>query len=163
MMYGRMQHCSRPQRAATIPHSGFSCGATSVRQPCWEFNSSEIELRPRTSLRKPSSSSTRRQAPLMQIVRLPHGCLRSSGDWRRTNGREIYGECAYCACGDGPVGLNRRRREPRLALIAGLDGESAIRAMRTLSAMQQACLELVVVRGLSIEEVAAMHGISEST
>ncbi|SRR6266540_3000294 len=50
-----------------------------------------------------------------------------------------------------------------VALIAGLDGESAIRAMRTLSAMQRACLELVVVRGLSIEEVAAMHGISEST
>jgi RNA polymerase sigma-70 factor (ECF subfamily) len=50
-----------------------------------------------------------------------------------------------------------------VALIAGLDAESAKRAMRTLSARQRACFELVAVRGLSIEEVAAMHGISEAT
>jgi RNA polymerase sigma factor (sigma-70 family) len=35
--------------------------------------------------------------------------------------------------------------------------------MEDLSPMQRACFELVAVRDLSIEEVAAMHGISEST
>lgn len=29
--------------------------------------------------------------------------------------------------------------------------------------MQRACFELVVVRGLGTDEVAAMHGIAEST
>ncbi|HJZ74452.1 MAG TPA: RNA polymerase sigma factor [Vicinamibacterales bacterium] len=49
------------------------------------------------------------------------------------------------------------------ALNAGLDASTAARAMRTLSPMQRACFELVEIRGLSCEEVAAMHGISEST
>jgi RNA polymerase sigma-70 factor, ECF subfamily len=48
-------------------------------------------------------------------------------------------------------------------LIAGLDGAAAKRAIETLSPMQRACFELVAVRGFSNEEVAAMHGISEST
>jgi RNA polymerase sigma factor (sigma-70 family) len=48
-------------------------------------------------------------------------------------------------------------------LIAGLDGAAAKRAMETLSPMQRACFELVAVRGFSNEEVAAMHGITEST
>jgi len=49
------------------------------------------------------------------------------------------------------------------ALNAGLDASAASRAMRRLSPMQRACFELVEIRGLSSEEVAAMHGISEST
>lgn len=49
------------------------------------------------------------------------------------------------------------------AVIAGLDGAAALRAMKDLSPMQRACIELVVLRGLSTEEVAAMHGISAST
>ena len=49
------------------------------------------------------------------------------------------------------------------ALLARLDAAAAGRAMEDLSPMQRACFELVAVRGLSIEEVAAMHGISEST
>ena len=48
-------------------------------------------------------------------------------------------------------------------LVAHLDAAAAKRAMGMLSAMQWACFELVVVRGLSSKEVAAMHGISEST
>lgn len=49
------------------------------------------------------------------------------------------------------------------ALVARLDASAARRAMEDLSPMQRACFELVAVRDLSIEEVAAMHGISEST
>ena len=49
------------------------------------------------------------------------------------------------------------------ALVARLDGAAALRAMEDLSPMQRACIELVVLRGLSTEEVAAMHGISEAT
>jgi RNA polymerase sigma-70 factor (ECF subfamily) len=49
------------------------------------------------------------------------------------------------------------------ALNARMDAGAAARAMSTLSPMQRACFELVEIRGLSSEEVAAMHGISEST
>jgi RNA polymerase sigma-70 factor (ECF subfamily) len=49
------------------------------------------------------------------------------------------------------------------ALAARLDAAVARRAMEDLSPMQRACFELVAVRDLSTEEVAAMHGISEST
>lgn len=49
------------------------------------------------------------------------------------------------------------------AVLARLDGAAAKRALEDLSPMQRACFELVVLRELSIEEVAAMHGISEST
>ena len=48
-------------------------------------------------------------------------------------------------------------------VAARLDGAAALRAMNDLSPMQRACIELVVLRGLTHEEVAAMHGISEST
>lgn len=49
------------------------------------------------------------------------------------------------------------------AVLARLDAEAANRAMSALSGMQRACFELVAVRGLPTAEVAAMHGISEST
>ena len=49
------------------------------------------------------------------------------------------------------------------ALLVRLDVAAAKRAIEDLSPMQRACFELVVVRDLSIENVAAMHGISEST
>ena len=52
---------------------------------------------------------------------------------------------------------------PDHALLAGLDAAAARRAMEDLSPMQRACFELVAVRGLSPREVAAMHGIGEST
>jgi RNA polymerase sigma-70 factor, ECF subfamily len=79
---------------------------------------------------------------------------------------------------------NRRARDARRARLLGLWGttdvepatapadaaidagdaaDAARRAMADLSPMQRACLELVAVRGLSTQEVAAMHGISEST
>jgi len=48
-------------------------------------------------------------------------------------------------------------------LVAGLDATLAARAMAMLPPMQRACFELVAIRGLSTTEVAAMHGISEST
>jgi RNA polymerase sigma-70 factor (ECF subfamily) len=49
------------------------------------------------------------------------------------------------------------------AILARLDAAAARQAVENLSPMQRACFELVAVRGLSTEEVAAMHGISEST
>jgi len=49
------------------------------------------------------------------------------------------------------------------ALFARLDAAAARRAVDELSPMQRACFELVALRDLSIAEVAAMHGISEST
>ena len=52
---------------------------------------------------------------------------------------------------------------PEPALNAGLDAAAVTGAMKTLPPMQRACFELVEIRGLSGEEVAAMHGISEST
>ncbi|MGH7710745.1 MAG: RNA polymerase sigma factor [Gemmatimonadaceae bacterium] len=48
-------------------------------------------------------------------------------------------------------------------LLARLDAAAARGAMEDLSPMQRACFELVAVRGLSTEDVAVMHGISEST
>ena len=48
-------------------------------------------------------------------------------------------------------------------MIAGLDAATAKSAIEALSPMQRACFELVAVRGFSNDEVAAMHGISEST
>ena len=50
-----------------------------------------------------------------------------------------------------------------VAIFARLDAAAATRAMEDLSPMQRACFELVVVRDLSTEKVAEMHGISEST
>ena len=49
------------------------------------------------------------------------------------------------------------------ALFARLDAAAARRAVDELSPMQRACFELVALRDLSTAEVAAMHGISEST
>ena len=49
------------------------------------------------------------------------------------------------------------------ALFARLDADAARQAVDNLSPMQRACFELVALRDLSIAEVAAMHGISEST
>ena len=49
------------------------------------------------------------------------------------------------------------------AIMARLDAETAARAFAGLPPMQRACFELVVTRGLSAGEVAAMHGIAEST
>ena len=49
------------------------------------------------------------------------------------------------------------------ALLARLDVGAAERAMEELSPMQRACFELVALRDFSVEDVAAMHGISEST
>jgi RNA polymerase sigma-70 factor (ECF subfamily) len=49
------------------------------------------------------------------------------------------------------------------SVIAQLDADAAARAMDDLPPMQRACFELVAVRDVPIAEVAAMHGISEST
>jgi RNA polymerase sigma-70 factor (ECF subfamily) len=49
------------------------------------------------------------------------------------------------------------------AVFARLDAATARLAMEDLSPMQRACFELVALRDLSIAEVAAMHGIAEST
>jgi RNA polymerase sigma-70 factor, ECF subfamily len=62
-------------------------------------------------------------------------------------------------------GVEARAESPPAdaGLLARLDAETVRRAMEELSPMQRACFELVAVRDLSIETVAAMHGISEST
>ena len=49
------------------------------------------------------------------------------------------------------------------AVFARLDAAAATLAMEDLSPMQRACFELVAIRDLSMADVAAMHGISEST
>ena len=61
----------------------------------------------------------------------------------------------------GSAALARESSES--AFLTSLDAAAAKQAMGGLSPMQRACFELVVVRDLSIEDVAAMHGISEST
>ncbi len=43
------------------------------------------------------------------------------------------------------------------------DAETMRQEMNSLSPMQRACFELVALRGISTQEAAAMHGISEST
>jgi RNA polymerase sigma-70 factor (ECF subfamily) len=48
-------------------------------------------------------------------------------------------------------------------VLAHLDAVAVANAVERLSAMQRACFELVAVRGLSTTDVAAMHGITEST
>jgi RNA polymerase sigma-70 factor (ECF subfamily) len=48
-------------------------------------------------------------------------------------------------------------------LLARIDAEAARQALAELSPMQRACFELVTVRDLAPEEVAAMHDIAEST
>jgi RNA polymerase sigma-70 factor (ECF subfamily) len=52
---------------------------------------------------------------------------------------------------------------PDAGVHARLDADAAARALRQLPAMQRACFELVAVRDVPIADVAAMHGISEST
>ena len=52
---------------------------------------------------------------------------------------------------------------PELASAARVDADHVWRAMEGLSSMQRACFDLVVVRGLAVDDVAAMHGIAEST
>jgi RNA polymerase sigma-70 factor (ECF subfamily) len=49
------------------------------------------------------------------------------------------------------------------AALARVDAATAMEAVTHLPPMQRACFELVVIRDLSMEEVAAMHGITEST
>jgi RNA polymerase sigma-70 factor, ECF subfamily len=49
------------------------------------------------------------------------------------------------------------------AIVARIDAEAAMHAIAELPPMQRACFELVATRGLSAGEVAAMHGIAEST
>jgi RNA polymerase sigma-70 factor, ECF subfamily len=49
------------------------------------------------------------------------------------------------------------------SVIASLDADVAARAMDDLPPMQRACFELVAMRDVPVAEVAAMHGISEST
>jgi RNA polymerase sigma-70 factor (ECF subfamily) len=49
------------------------------------------------------------------------------------------------------------------SVIDRIEADVAAGAMANLSPMQRACFELVAVRDLSPEEVAAMHGIAEST
>jgi len=56
-----------------------------------------------------------------------------------------------------------RSVRPEIVLNAQLDAATAKRAVDGLPAMQRACFDLVAVRGFTTEEVAAMHGISEST
>ncbi len=52
---------------------------------------------------------------------------------------------------------------PDAALHAKLDVEAIRAAMTELAPMQRACFELVVLRDLAVETVAAMHGINEAT
>ncbi len=63
--------------------------------------------------------------------------------------------------GRGRSAAPSTRGEP--VVCARLEADEARRALEELSPMQRACFELVALRDLSTAEVAAMHGISEST
>lgn len=76
--------------------------------------------------------------------------------------RDLRRERLLRLWGRGTIGASASP-SPDDALLARLDAAAARRAMEDLSPMQRACFELVAVRDLSTEEVAAMHGISEST
>ena len=76
---------------------------------------------------------------------------------RRARLRRLWGKGAECD-------ENSSTENALLAkLDAAKDAIAARHAMRALSSMQRACFELVVLRDLTPEEVAAMHGIAEST
>lgn len=79
---------------------------------------------------------------------------RRSRDLRRQRLLRLWGRRTIAASASPPADD---------ALLARLDAVAARRAMEDLSPMQRACFELVAVRDLSTDEVAAMHGISEST
>jgi RNA polymerase sigma-70 factor, ECF subfamily len=79
---------------------------------------------------------------------------RRSRDLRRQRLMRLWGRGAEAPAVSPPADAG---------LLARLDAETASRAMEDLSPMQRACFELVAVRDLSIETVAAMHAISEST
>jgi RNA polymerase sigma-70 factor (ECF subfamily) len=67
----------------------------------------------------------------------------------------------------GMWGFGRRHEESldgsEAARVAALDTDTVMGAMGDLSPMQRACFDLVALRGVSVEEVAQMHGISSST
>ena len=79
---------------------------------------------------------------------------RRSRDLRRSRLLHLWGRITGAEAGSP---------HQETTLIARLDAAAAKHALETLSPMQRACFELVAVRGLSNEEVAVMHGISEST
>jgi RNA polymerase sigma-70 factor (ECF subfamily) len=78
---------------------------------------------------------------------------RRSRDRRRARLLQLFGR----------ESVERTSANAEGAIVARLDGAAALGAIEDLSPMQRACIELVVLRGLSTEEVAAMHGISEAT
>jgi len=79
---------------------------------------------------------------------------RRSRDLRRARLLRLWGRGTHA---------ERATAQADVALLTSLDAAAARRAMEDLSPMQRACFELVAVRGLATEEVALMHGISEST
>ncbi len=79
---------------------------------------------------------------------------RRSRDVRRERLLRLWGKGTIAASMSPPADAG---------LLVSLDATAVRRAMENLSPMQRACFELVAVRDLSTEEVAAMHGISEST
>jgi RNA polymerase sigma-70 factor (ECF subfamily) len=79
---------------------------------------------------------------------------RRSRDLRRARLLRFWGWLTH-----GQPGSSRSEA----VLNARLDAAAAKRAVESLPPMQRACFDLVAVRGFSTEEVAAMHGISEST
>ena len=79
---------------------------------------------------------------------------RRARELRRARLLRLWGRLAGSAATTAP---------PSDAVLARLDADATAQAMEALSPMQRACFELVALRDLSIQEVAAMHGISEST
>jgi RNA polymerase sigma factor (sigma-70 family) len=63
----------------------------------------------------------------------------------------------------GPQSQEEHHVDGYALIAARLDAEAAQRAMVELSPMQRACFELVALRDIAIADVAAMHGIAEST
>jgi RNA polymerase sigma-70 factor, ECF subfamily len=98
--------------------------------------------------------STRSFAPWFFAIVRRLASNRRARQARRARLLQLWGRVTQ-----GPSG----RPQAEAALNAGLDAATARRAVDALPPMQRSCFDLVEVRGFTTEEVAQMHGLSEST
>jgi RNA polymerase sigma-70 factor, ECF subfamily len=97
---------------------------------------------------------TRQFAPWFFAIVRRLASNRRTRTWRQSRLLQLWHWATSVRSGATRVELER---------VASLDAEGVSRSLAGLSGMQRACFELVIIRGLSPKEVAAMHDISEST
>ena len=97
---------------------------------------------------------TRRFSPWFFAVVRRLATNRRARDWRRERLFRLW----------RLVGRSESESSRSEAMLnAGLDAETARRAMESLPLMQRSCFTMIAVHGFSTAEVAAMNGIDEST